>query len=222
MATLDQLRDALSKPPPPRPLVPPDAKRCQAEKPGNGPFVMGGEIGNPRDGYRVRCRNKPTVIAREREPGADGQRGSMSLCPECQTVFIRQLGTDVASFRPIPVPTPVRKLKRKIKPWSWPPKEAERLKPAVPYDGRYDRAIKIYAKTIVRYGRKVENGFLPAFSVDTVKEARQLLVFACATNLNGDFISRELAKSQTLPNLQAFSDRLKAAYEFMKSKEQPK
>lgn len=68
-------------------LTPPDLNQCQADKPGNGPFTMGGEIGNPRDGYRVRCRNKPTCIAIEREPGADDQVGSMSLCDECRGVL---------------------------------------------------------------------------------------------------------------------------------------
>ena len=79
-------------------LIPPDLNRCQAEKPGNGPFVIGGEIGNPKNGYRIRCRNKPTVIATEKKPGKDGRCGSMSLCDECHNVFIEQLGKNYASF----------------------------------------------------------------------------------------------------------------------------
>lgn len=79
-------------------LIPPDLKQCQAEKPGNGPFVMGGETGDPRKGYLIRCRNKPTVVATEKAPGSDGQKGSMSLCGECQEVFIKQLGIGYAEF----------------------------------------------------------------------------------------------------------------------------
>jgi hypothetical protein len=80
-------------------LVPPDRERCQAEKPGEGPFVMGGEIGDPRRGYRVRCRSVPTVIATERRAGADGQRGQMSLCDECKAALVEQLGDAFATFR---------------------------------------------------------------------------------------------------------------------------
>lgn len=82
-------------------LTPPDRKRCQALVPGNGPFTMGGKIGDPRDGYRVRCENKPVVIAVERKPGPDGLRGSMSLCAECRDAFHRQMGLDYADEEPV-------------------------------------------------------------------------------------------------------------------------
>lgn len=72
-------------------LIPPDPKQCQAEVPGNGPFTMGGEIGDPRNGYRVRCKNKPTWIATEKKPGADGFTGSMSLCEACKAAMEKQL-----------------------------------------------------------------------------------------------------------------------------------
>lgn len=84
-----------------KPLTPPDFSRCQAEKPGNGPFTMGGEIGDPRNGYRVRCRETSTVVATEKNPGKDGRRGSMSLCDSCRSVLVKQLGEDYASFVPI-------------------------------------------------------------------------------------------------------------------------
>jgi hypothetical protein len=45
---------------------------------------MGGKIGNPRNGYRVRCENKPVWYAVEKRPGPDGLIGSMSLCDNCQ------------------------------------------------------------------------------------------------------------------------------------------
>jgi hypothetical protein len=64
-------------------LEPVDRERCQADKPGNGPFVMGGEIGDPKNGYRIRCKNKPTYIATEKQPGKDGKIGAMSLCGLC-------------------------------------------------------------------------------------------------------------------------------------------
>ena len=82
-------------------LKPVDLERCQADKPGNGPFVVGGEIGNPLNGYRVRCRDKPTVIAKENMPGEDGKCGAMSLCGDCKKAFIKQLGKDYASFSEI-------------------------------------------------------------------------------------------------------------------------
>ena len=51
-------------------------------------------------------------------------------------------------------------------------------------------------------------GRLPVFSTDTREEAESLVVLACATNIAGDFIARELAVEQSLENLEAFSDRL--------------
>ena len=80
-------------------LTPPDKERCQADVIGNGPFTMGGEIGDPKNGYRIRCKNVPTVIATENKPGSDGLIGSMSLCDECKQVFMRLLGEDFASFK---------------------------------------------------------------------------------------------------------------------------
>lgn len=75
-------------------LTPPDLKCCQAEKPGNGPFTIGGAIGNPKNGYRVRCDAVPTVIVTEREPGDDGLCGSMSLCDGCHGEFQKMFGVD--------------------------------------------------------------------------------------------------------------------------------
>jgi hypothetical protein len=66
-------------------LTPPDTKRCQAEKPNGATFMSLGGV--PK---LVRCTNKPTMIATEKEPGKDGQRGSMSLCDECFAVFQKQ------------------------------------------------------------------------------------------------------------------------------------
>lgn len=59
-------------------------------------------------------------------------------------------------------------------------------------------------------------------SVDTDEEARALLVMTCSTNINREFIARELAHEQTLENLQKFSDRLNDAYKVMKSKRRKK
>ena len=83
-------------------LTPPDPNQCQAEVPGNGPFTMGGAIGDPRRGYRVRCTNKPVVVATEVERGADGHRGSMSLCESCLEAFKKQMGEDFATFKRTP------------------------------------------------------------------------------------------------------------------------
>lgn len=60
----------------------------------------------------------------------------------------------------------------------------------------------------MRYGRTVENGFLPCYSVDTEDEARRLLTFACGTNYNGEFVAKELLHEQSAENLKAFGDRL--------------
>lgn len=82
-------------------MIPPDKERCQADVPGNGPFTLGGKIGNPKNGYRVRCENKPVVIVVEKRPGSDGQRGSMSLCAKCLVALHEQFGDDYADEEPI-------------------------------------------------------------------------------------------------------------------------
>lgn len=67
-------------------LEPPDKKRCQADKPNGHTFLtLGGSPG------RVRCSNKPNVIATEKRAGPDGQRGAMSLCFDCLAVMNKQM-----------------------------------------------------------------------------------------------------------------------------------
>lgn len=70
-------------------LIPPDPKRCQAEKPNlnYSPFSLGGNMRR-----LIRCDNAPTVYITEREPDKDGVRGKMSLCDECLEVAKKQLG----------------------------------------------------------------------------------------------------------------------------------
>lgn len=75
-------------------LEPPDKSRCQADKPGPGPFALGGDLGDPCNGYRVRCKATPTVIVTQTKPDADGLQGSMSLCSKCHAVLIEQMGAD--------------------------------------------------------------------------------------------------------------------------------
>ncbi len=79
-------------------LTPPDLNQCQAEKPGNGPFTIGGKIGDPKNGYRVRCESEPKYIATEKR---GSKPGSMSLCAECKDAMVKQLGEDFAEFSPI-------------------------------------------------------------------------------------------------------------------------
>ena len=62
-------------------------------------------------------------------------------------------------------------------------------------------------------------GHLPVFSVETEEEAKRLVVLACGTNLNGQYIARELAEEQTLDNLEAFSARLDRAYNFINKRQ---
>jgi hypothetical protein len=68
---------------------------------------------------------------------------------------------------------------------------------------------------IVGFGRSLPKGKLTVFSCDTEEEARELLVFACGTNVKGEFVARELARKQTLENLVAFSDRLQASWDMI-------
>jgi hypothetical protein len=84
-------------------LIPPDRKRCQAEKPnGATAFSLGGV---PK---LIRCTEKPVVIAYENEPYNGKKQGSMSLCQKCSEVFVKQMGSCYATFEPI-----AKKKKRK-------------------------------------------------------------------------------------------------------------
>lgn len=71
---------------------------------------------------------------------------------------------------------------------------------------------------MVRYGRTCPKGFLPIMSVDTLEEAKDLLVATCSRNMDGEFVARELLQKQTLENLYAFGDRLAQAYEEIKAR----
>ncbi len=79
-------------------LEPPDLKRCQVEWTKATPFRLGGPART-----RYRCENAPVVIATEKRPGEDGKIGAMSLCAECQVHFEKQLGTDYATYVPVPM-----------------------------------------------------------------------------------------------------------------------
>lgn len=80
-----------------KPLEPVDYDRCQAEKPAGYTFLtLGG-----RPGDMIRCSNRPSIVATEVKPGADGQRGSMSLCSDCFAVFQKQMPAGFATFAPI-------------------------------------------------------------------------------------------------------------------------
>ena len=70
-------------------LTPPDIKRCQVEKPNGHTFMAFGGVPG-----LVRCEAKPSVIVSEKEPGPDGQKGSMSMCLGCLEVFSKQAGLD--------------------------------------------------------------------------------------------------------------------------------
>ena len=68
----------------------------------------------------------------------------------------------------------------------------------------------------MRYGRTVEKGFLPVYSVDSAEEARDLLIAACDTNVEREFVARETVEEQTLENLYAFGRRLADVHERIK------
>lgn len=66
---------------------------------------------------------------------------------------------------------------------------------------------------IVRFGRGAcPSGFLPAFSVNSVAEARKLLAVACLKNIEGEYVSPELAEEQTIERLFEFAKRLEHLY----------
>jgi hypothetical protein len=73
-------------------LIPPDKKRCQAEKktgcwPDARNFMA---IGPPK---MERCSNVPTVVVKEKMVAIDGRRGSMSLCDGCLETLLKQCGS---------------------------------------------------------------------------------------------------------------------------------
>ena len=77
-------------------LTPPDLEQCQCEKPnGCTAFTLGGKPG------LIRCDNEPFVILVEKEVGADGLKGSMSLCQECLTVFNLKMPDKAVEVQPI-------------------------------------------------------------------------------------------------------------------------
>jgi hypothetical protein len=63
-------------------LIPPDRERCQCEIRAAHNFMTLG----PPPRYE-RCKNKPVCVITEKEPGPDGERGSMSLCGDCYVTF---------------------------------------------------------------------------------------------------------------------------------------
>jgi hypothetical protein len=75
-------------------LTPPDKRQCQAEIPNGCNFMTLG--GRPE---RIRCSNKPTILATETAPGLDGLIGSMTLCDACFAVFQRQMPKGFAVFK---------------------------------------------------------------------------------------------------------------------------
>jgi hypothetical protein len=60
----------------------------------------------------------------------------------------------------------------------------------------------------VRFGPKCEKGFLPVYSVGSEEEAKTLLSMCCGTNLDREYVARELLHDQSIENLEAFGDRL--------------
>lgn len=74
----------------------------------------------------------------------------------------------------------------------------------------------------MRFGRSVPDGFLPVFRVPTEADAKLLVVSACETNLDGDYIARELAHEQNLDNLDAFSQRLESVWDRIQQRREDK
>jgi hypothetical protein len=76
-------------------LIPPDTKRCQAEYRAGSFMTLG-----PRP--MVRCDKRPSHIITEKEPNpADGECGSMSVCPECLAMALKHFGTGLITVKAI-------------------------------------------------------------------------------------------------------------------------
>lgn len=82
-------------------LIPLDLKQCQTEIRSSTPFIMGGPVKQV-----TRCKAKPTWVATEREPGSDGQKGSMSLCASCKGILVIQFRSH---NRPLPTFKKIKK-----------------------------------------------------------------------------------------------------------------
>lgn len=69
---------------------------------------------------------------------------------------------------------------------------------------------------IVGFGRTCAKGSLPVYAVADEKEAQDLIVLSCETNIRGEYLARELVQEQTLENLDAFSERLDRMHDILK------
>lgn len=65
------------------------------------------------------------------------------------------------------------------------------------------------------FGTKLKDGSLPVFKVGSVGEAQMLLTMACPTNLNHEYVARELVEDQTLKNLELFSTKLDTYHDIL-------
>jgi hypothetical protein len=74
-------------------LKSPDLDRCETEWRGGSFMTLG-----PRP--MIRCEKPATCVGTEKEPGTDGQHGSMSFCDEHRAVFEAKF-PGVATFKTI-------------------------------------------------------------------------------------------------------------------------
>ncbi len=65
----------------------PDKKRCQADIQIVPSIRTALRLGAPDIHAWKRCENAPIVIVKEKKPGKDGKKGSMSLCADCLQKF---------------------------------------------------------------------------------------------------------------------------------------
>lgn len=54
------------------------------------------------------------------------------------------------------------------------------------------------------------------YAVADEKEAKDLIVMSCSTNQAGEYIADELAREQSLDNLERFSERLNRMHDVLK------
>lgn len=79
-------------------FIPVDRRQCQVEERSQSVSFMTLGPAPPL----VRCKDLPTVIAKEKKPGKDGRKGSMSMCTRHQQVFEKDF-PNTATFHKIRV-----------------------------------------------------------------------------------------------------------------------
>jgi len=74
---------------------------------------------------------------------------------------------------------------------------------------------------VVKIGAVCPQGFLPVYSTDTKEEAKQIVVLACPTNYDGDYVAPEVAGTtgdERISQFVAFGKRLEQIHKMIMEK----